>query len=105
MKMKIDYYKEKLGIDDLDIQGIVKAFIGDFPDEIVTLTELAMSEQGRRVSELKKTQGVLIDNHLFLYDVLDNSDANIKEKLITNYTKIPLGLVFDDKKILDILKT
>ena len=100
----MNYYKQRFNMSDTDITSLVEAFVRKYPAEITNLTGIAMSTQSHKINKLHQTQGVLQDNHLFLYDVLSNSEASLQEKLNTKYTKIPEDLAFKDQKILDLLE-
>ena len=100
----LDYYKETYNINEDQVYAMVCAYVSKYPSEITKLTGIAMDAQSRKNNKLRDTQGVLLDNHLFLYDLLNNCEDSVQDSLRTKYTKIPDGLIFKDQKILDLLK-
>ena len=101
--MNVNYYMKKFGVSATDIKGMAKAYASDFPESVAELAMTAVSSQQNEINELNKSQSTLLNNHLFLYDVLNNSEEGVKSKLNTRYTPIPDNLSFKDQKITDLL--
>ena len=102
--MSLKYYMDKFDIDLHSLRGLVEEYIIEFPSEAPNLMSLALDTQAHKINNLRSTQAVLESNHLFLYDVLNQSEKGITSKLSTQYQKLPSSLVFDDEKIVSLLE-
>lgn len=101
--MNISYYKEKFNMSEIEIANLVESYVKDYPTEMIKLMSILLSSYEDKLSKLRETQSVLEGNHLFLWDVLSNSDVELQDKLLTKYRTIPKDLVFDDDKIVKLL--
>ena len=84
-------------------RSAVMKYVNDHPEIISKLVEVAQRSMEANTIVLHARIQVMAGNHMFLADVLNNSEDGVKDKLVTKYQSVECAS-FNNKSILDLIE-
>ena len=95
----------KTVLDELtpfEAQSAVMRYVSCRPEVITTLVDVAQKATEAKTRLLHEQIQTMVGNHMFLADVLQNSEEGLMDKLVTKYQSVERAS-FNDKSILNLI--
>jgi len=85
-----------------EAQSAVMKYVSCHPEIITILVDVAQKATEAKTRLLHEQIQTMAGNHMFLADVLNNSEDGLKDKLVTKYQSVECAS-FNNKSILDLI--